>query len=151
MNKTLVLSATLDNLEALMAHGREAATACGMDPRAVQQVELALEEVLVNVITYAYADVDAGTGPSPAIELSCDCDKGRAVTISVADQGTAFNPLDRPDPDTSLPVEKRAVGGLGIFLVKQMMDSVAYRRSRGRNVLTMVKRCPGRSPEPPDI
>ncbi|MCP4452100.1 MAG: ATP-binding protein, partial [Planctomycetes bacterium] len=60
---------------------------------------------------------------------------------TVADQGPAFDPLDRPDPDTTLSVDDRAIGGLGIFLTKQMMDDVSYERRQGKNVLTLVKHC----------
>ncbi|MCP4023285.1 MAG: ATP-binding protein [Desulfobacteraceae bacterium] len=143
MNKTLVLSATLENLGTLMSHGRDAAVACGMDAKAIHQVELALEEVLVNVINYAYdqsQDQDQSTVLSKIgdIELDCSC-TSNTLTITVADQGPAFNPLDQPDPDTTLSVEERTVGGLGIFLTKQMMDTVTYENSRGKNILTLVK------------
>ncbi len=137
MNNTLVISATLENLEALMAHGRDAATACGMDTKTIARVELALEEVLVNVINYAYApDQDH---ISENIELDCSWDNNKSLTITVTDQGPAFDPLNRPDPDTTLSVDDRAIGGLGIFLTKEMMDDVSYERSRGKNILTLVK------------
>ncbi len=139
MDNTLVISATLENLEALMTHGRDAAAACGMDTKAIAQVELALEEVLVNVISYAYAPDQKH--PSDNIELDCNWDNNKTLTITVADQGPAFDPLDRPDPDTTLSVEERGIGGLGIFLTKQMMDSVSYERSQGKNILTLVKHC----------
>ncbi len=141
MNNTLVISATLENLETLMAHGRDAAAACGMDAKAIAQVELALEEVLVNVINYAYAQAkdQAQNHTSDNIELDCSWDDNNSLTITVADQGPAFNPLDRPDPDTTLSVDDRGIGGLGIFLTKQMMDDVSYERSQGKNILTLVK------------
>ncbi len=142
MDNTLVISATLENLEALMAHGRDAAAACGMDTKAIAQVELALEEVLVNVINYAYASDQGSNKASDTIELDCACDNN-ALTITVADQGPAFDPLDRPDPDTTLSVDDRGIGGLGIFLTKQMMDDVSYERSQDKNVLTLVKHCTG--------
>ncbi len=141
MNDTLVISAILENLEALMAHGRDAAAACGMDTKSIAQVELALEEVLANVINYAYASDQGRNKASDTIELNCSWDSS-ALTITVADQGTAFDPLDRPDPDTTLSVEERDIGGLGIFLAKQMMDSVSYQRSQGKNILTLVKNSP---------
>ncbi|MCG8633154.1 MAG: ATP-binding protein [Desulfobacterales bacterium] len=141
MNNPLVISATLENLEPLMAHGRDAAAACGMDTKTIAQVELALEEVLVNVINYAYGpDQDHASGD---IELDCSCDSGKSLILTVTDQGPAFDPLERPDPDTTLSVEERGIGGLGIFLAKQMMDSVSYRRSQGKNILTLVKNSAG--------
>lgn len=148
MDKTLTLPATLDNLESFMALGRDAAVSCGMDDAAVHQVELALEEVLVNVINYAYAsspDQTPEQDQTPAqetdqpVELCCTCENDHSLTITITDRGKAFDPLDKPDPDTSLSVEDRAIGGLGIFLAKHMMDKITYERRRDKNILTLVK------------
>ena len=139
MNKNIILPATLENLEPLMAHIRTSAMACGLDAKGLSQVELALEEVLVNVINYAYPQ---DQNPPGTIEVECSWDDQQILTIVVADQGAAFDPLNKPDPDTTLSIEERDIGGLGIYLTKKMMDQVTYDRSRGKNKLTMVKKNP---------
>ena len=62
------------------------------------------------------------------------------ASITLTDSGVPFDPLQKPDPDTSLPAEEREIGGLGIFLVKKTMDDVIYRREDGRNLLTIRKK-----------
>jgi len=137
LNKTLVLSATLENLESFLAHVRSFASECGVDINLLIPVELSLEEVLVNVISYAYPTEAPGT-----IEVTCSWDSQQHLTLQVKDCGAAFDPLAKPDPDTSLALEERSIGGLGIFLTKKMMDQVSYERSQDKNILTMVKQYP---------
>ncbi len=134
MNKTLVLSATLENLEFFLAHVRGSATAWGVDAELLYPVELSLEEVLVNVISYAYPKEEKGN-----IDVSCSWDSQQGLTIQVVDYGVAFDPLEKPDPDTNLSLDERGIGGLGIFLAKKMMDKVTYERNQGKNILTMTK------------
>jgi len=97
-------------------------------------VELSLEEVLVNVISYAYPNEEKGN-----IEVSCSWDSQQGLAIQIVDYGTVFDPLEKPDPDTGLSLDEREIGGLGIFLTKKMMDKVTYERSQGKNILTMIK------------
>lgn len=106
----------------------------GIPDAVVQQLDLALEEIVTNVISYAHTD-----GAKHVIHVSIDVD-GRQLTATVEDDGRAFNPLDVPAPDVSAPIEDRQVGGLGILLVRQLMDVVRYDRLDGRNRLTLVKR-----------
>ena len=103
------------------------------------QLNLVLEEAVVNVIQYAYPD-----GGEHTFTLDADMEAD-TVTFVLRDDGKPFNPLTQaPNVDISLSAEKRKIGGLGIFLVQQMMDEVDYKRtSKGENVLVMKKRsCP---------
>ena len=99
------------------------------------KIRLSVEEAVENVVRYAYEGgigwLEAGTS------LSHD---GLTLTIELRDAGVPFNPLDREDPDITLSAEEREVGGLGIFLCKQMMDSLNYRYEDGNNILTMTKK-----------
>ncbi|MBP3739667.1 MAG: ATP-binding protein [Bacteroidales bacterium] len=99
------------------------------------KIRLSVEEAVENVVRYAYQGgigwLEAGT------ELSND---GLELTIVLRDAGTPFNPLEREDPDVTAAAEDRDIGGLGIFLCKQMMDSIEYRYEEGCNILTMKKR-----------
>jgi anti-sigma regulatory factor (Ser/Thr protein kinase) len=99
-----------------------------------QAVDLALEEHLTNVLNYGYSD---SAGHEIRIRLSCE---GRALHVEVEDDGRAFNPLEAPPVDTSLPLEQRPIGGLGVHLMRQFMDALDYRREGGRNFLRMTKR-----------
>ena len=102
--------------------------------KVLQAADLALEEHVTNVLKYAYAD----TAPHQIrVRLSCD---ERTLHVEVEDDGRAFNPLDVPPVDTSVPLERRPVGGLGIHLMRQFMDALDYRREGGRNILRMTKR-----------
>lgn len=107
----------------------------GFPARIQMQVAVALDEILSNVIFYAYPE---GAGDF-AISLDFDTSKKEAI-LSISDSGVAFNPLERGNPDVTLPLEERQIGGLGIFLVKKLMDRVEYRRSDEKNILTIYKR-----------
>jgi len=97
------------------------------------KIRLCIEEVVENIVNYAYTH---GEGWIVAKTERV----GDMIVISLRDAGIPFDPLAKPDPDITLPAEAREIGGLGIFLCKQMMDSVRYEYSDGCNVFTMVKK-----------
>lgn len=97
------------------------------------QIKLALEEVVTNVILYAYPDKKE---QDIRIDISGE---NRILQFIITDSGIPFNPLEKEEPDLTLPPEERPIGGLGIFLVKQLMDEVNYSRSEGKNILTLIK------------
>ena len=103
-------------------------------PDVAFKVNLALDELVTNVINYGYDDED-----EHAIRLLVSWD-GETLRFVLEDDGKPFNPLDIPPPDLDTPIEDRQVGGLGIHFVRQVMDSVTYRRDGARNVLTMARR-----------
>ena len=105
----------------------------GLGADAVAELELVLEELLVNVISYAYAEEGEGR---IFVRARVDPD---AVSLEIRDSGAPFNPLECEAPDLDAPVEERPIGGLGIFLVTQMASRVDYERRDGSNVLTVVK------------
>ena len=96
----------------------------------VFQLNLALEEAVVNVMNYAYED-------SGLIDLSAKVVDSEIVFV-LEDSGKAFDPTKVDDPDITLSAEDRDIGGLGIFLVQQLMSGVTYSREDGKNVLTMI-------------
>lgn len=104
------------------------------------KIELSVEEAVENVVRYAYEGgigwLEAGT--------SLDHDS-LMLTIELRDAGVPFNPLEKDDPDVTLSANVREIGGLGIYLCKQMMDSISYRYEDGNNVLTMKKLVSGES------
>ena len=98
-----------------------------------QAIDLSLVEWVTNVISYAYPD---------ALEHWIDVrleSTDAGVRVQVVDDGREFNPLNHPPVDTNVPLERRTIGGLGIHMMRKLMDRVEYRREGARNVVTMFK------------
>ncbi len=99
------------------------------------QVALVLEELIVNIVNYGHDD-DASHEIEIALTSAAD-----ALTIEIADDGRAFNPLSESlEPNLEIGLEDRPVGGIGLHLVRAMVDDLHYRREHGRNHLTLIKR-----------
>ena len=99
------------------------------------QIDVAIDEVFCNIASYAYP---SGTGEA---QVRFEFDPAdRTVTLTFTDQGVPFNPLEKEDPDVSLPASERQIGGLGIFMVKKSMDNVQYTYLDGKNILTLTKK-----------
>jgi anti-sigma regulatory factor (Ser/Thr protein kinase) len=109
----------------------EAAEAAGLDAERVMHVQLAVEEAVVNVAQYAYE------GPPGEVLVRAQGTDQR-FTVELVDTGAPFDPLAGEEPDLQADLEERPIGGLGIFLIRQVMDEVHYRREEGRNILTLV-------------
>lgn len=101
---------------------------------AVFAANLAIEELVTNIIKYGYDDQE-----QHLIDLSLVLENG-VLSIEIRDDGHEFDPFDRPEPDTNLPVAEREIGGLGIHFVRKMLDSCAYDRRDGANIVTVTKR-----------
>ena len=132
-----IFEATDENLEAVndFIHAQIKPFSC--QSQTLFQIDLAVEEIFVNISHYAYSP-DKGT-----VQIECSAEKTAdalaKLTVSFTDSGKAFNPLAKPDPDITLSVEEREIGGLGIFLIKKYMDSVLYERKDNQNILTFTK------------
>lgn len=107
------------------------------DMKAMIQIDVAVEEMYVNIAHYAYG-VEGGGDAEIRVELDELYGK-RAVRITFIDSGIYYDPLAKEDPDITLGAEERPIGGLGIFMVKKSMDDVAYERRDERNYFTMKK------------
>ena len=105
----------------------------GCDMETTMRMNLAIEEAVVNVIDYAYP---SGTVGSIDINVTI---YDNHMEFVISDSGTPFDPTKKEDVDISLPVEERRIGGLGIHLVRQLMDKINYERKNGRNILTLIK------------
>ena len=99
------------------------------------KIRLSVEEVVENIVRYAYANGDG------FLEVYTEKDDAGMLTITLKDAGKPFDPLAKEDPDITLSAEEREIGGLGIFITKQMMDFVQYKYEDGCNILTMKKEC----------
>lgn len=104
-----------------------------LDQGLAMSLNLALEEAVTNVILYAYPE-----GSDGLVDIEAVMSKGRLKFI-ISDSGRAFDPTAAPEADVTLGVEDRPIGGLGIYLVRKIMDSVSYERAEGKNILTLIK------------
>ena len=99
-----------------------------------KQLMICCDEIFTNIASYAYLD---GNG---SVEITIEfVAETQSLRIIFSDSGTAFNPLEISEPDTSSALSERKIGGLGMFMVKKMMDSVEYCRQDGKNILTLTK------------
>lgn len=127
------LAAKLENLEPMLAFIKQGAKKLGFDATKLNRMHLASEEALVNVINYAYPDKYGN------IEITYEVKEDKRFVVEIIDWGIPFDPLSLPKPDVEAPIEKRKVGGLGIYLIRTIMDEVNYRRDQNRNILTLTK------------
>ena len=130
--QTLIVPALILKLDDVTSFVDRFLEECGCSMKAQRQIDLCVEEIFVNIANYAYPE---GTGDAEIRVSEAD----GTVSLTFIDAGVPYDPLRKEDPDVTLSAEERAVGGLGIFLVKKNMDSIAYRYEGGRNVLTMTK------------
>jgi anti-sigma regulatory factor (Ser/Thr protein kinase) len=107
-----------------------------LDTSLAHQLRLAVEEAVVNVMDYAYP-----AGTEGRIEVSMMSD-GQSIKIIIIDSGVPFDPTKKEKADTTLSAEDRQIGGLGIFLVRELMDVINYERTDGKNILTLIKKIP---------
>ena len=135
---SLRIATRLDELPRLDAAVEDFAQEQAWPPDLVFQVKLVLEELGVNIVNHGHED-DARH--EIEIEIASAAD---ALTIEIADDGRPFDPLtEAPEPDLESALEDRPIGGLGVHLVRTMMDEARYRREEGKNRLTLVKRREG--------
>ena len=130
--RSLRLRGELSELERLAAAVAEIGQ--GLPGETLRQVELAAEELVTNVIAH-----NAGAADPIEVELTVG---GGRFTLRVSDGGAPFDPLAHPDADVHAPIEERKVGGLGLMLVRRLMDEVQYERRDGRNVIRVAKGIP---------
>ena len=104
----------------------------GIDVKQQNNIRIAVEEIFVNIASYAFPNGEGDV----SVSVIADSDK---LSIEFCDSGIPYNPLDKADPDISMSADEREIGGLGIYMVKQMMDDVRYRYEDGKNILTIEK------------
>ena len=135
MEKTITVPAHCEQLDVVQGFVNEMLEGVECDPGAVIQLQIAVEEIFVNVANYAYKQ-EVGTA-----EVECHVEPGEGrITIRFKDQGVPFDPLAKEDVDVTRSAEEREIGGLGIYMVKEMMDGVDYVYEDGSNILTIHKK-----------
>jgi anti-sigma regulatory factor (Ser/Thr protein kinase) len=133
--KTVQYAAKFEYLDEIREFVGEIARAGGFSDKDVYNIQLATDEAASNIIEHAYENI-----PDGVLELSCGM-QGDAIKIILIDHGESFDPSEVPLPDLKADLSDRKIGGLGIFLMRKLMDEVHYEpRSDKSNVLTMIKR-----------
>lgn len=135
MKHEKTIQASLESIPEITGWVDQLLTKAGCTVKARRQIDVALDEILSNIARYAYPD---GEG-SMTVEIDLDEETG-LLCLTFRDEGVPFDPLAKEEPDVTLGVRERAVGGLGIFLVKKMMDKVSYRREGKENILSLYKK-----------
>ena len=131
---TKVFPATVDELNNVLLFMDEELEKAGCPLKTQTALDISMEELFVNVASYAYPE---GNGTAELEVISDDSE--RAVILRLSDTGLKFDPLQKQDPDVTLEAEDRRIGGLGIFMVKKMMDDFSYSYEDGKNILTIKK------------
>ena len=132
--KKITLPAKVENVDEAIDFVNEVLESHDCSMKLTMQIDIAVEELFVNIAHYAYTP---GEGDAT---LTCNVEGDPAyVTITFCDSGTPYNPLNKADPDITLAAEDRDIGGLGIFMVKKSMDDMTYEYVDGQNMLTIKK------------
>lgn len=135
MKRELTLPATVEHIETVTDFVNEYLDEIGCSMKVQMQIAVVIDEIFGNIAHYAYAPSEGEA------TVSVDFDeKSNAIVLSFSDSGVAYNPLAKDDPDVTLSAEERQIGGMGIFMVKKLMDNISYEYMDGRNVLTVYKK-----------
>ncbi len=132
--KELKIDAKVEKLNEVLAFMDAELEAVDCPMKTQIALDIAVEEIFVNIAHYAYGAEGAG-GAVLQFEISPE-----EAMITFIDEGTAYDPLAKEDPDITLSVEERPIGGLGIYMVKKSMDDVIYKRENDKNILTICKK-----------
>lgn len=133
MRKEISIKNQVAELDRVACFIEEIGEELSLDMELQMNLNLVMEEMVSNIIFYAYPE-----GVEATIELSAECD-GKELTFVLSDQGRAFDPTLKENFDMDVNPAERELGGMGIFIVKNIMNQVTYQRLEGRNLLTMKK------------
>lgn len=132
--KSITVEAKIENVDKVTEFVNEVLEEKECPLKVQMQLDVAIDEIFGNIAYYAYGK---GRG-NATIQIEME-DNPPKITLTFIDQGIPYNPLESKDPDITLDIEDREIGGLGIFLVKKTMDELSYEYADGQNILTMKK------------
>ena len=132
--KSITVEAKIENVDKVTEFVNEVLEEKDCPLKVQMQLDVAIDEIFWNIAYYAYGK---GSG-NATIQIEME-DNPPKITLTFIDQGIPYNPLENKDPDITLDIEDREIGGLGIFLVKKTMDELSYEYVDGQNILTMKK------------
>jgi anti-sigma regulatory factor (Ser/Thr protein kinase) len=130
---TLVISADLNEIEKVNTALEEAMRASAYSDDMIHELQLVVEEAIANTILHGYCDAPGDVAVGIRVTDG-------AVEVRIEDRATPFDPLTVPEPDRESNLDERGIGGLGIYLIRSLVDEAIYRYSDGKNILTLVKR-----------
>jgi serine/threonine-protein kinase RsbW len=133
MKETLIIKNRIDELPVLAVRIEELSEKWELPMALTMNINLVLEEAISNIIFYGFRDSEIH---KISVTLLLE---NKILTIIILDDGIPFDPTAKSKPDVTLPAEDRPIGGLGIFLISKLMDSVNYSRENNRNILTLIK------------
>ena len=139
--KELIVPASADELEKVQAFIGEQLDQYGCSMKDKMDIEIAVEELFVNIAYYAYKPEENGTA---SIRFDAS-EEPLQIVIQFLDHGVPYNPLQKKDPDITMDADERDIGGLGIFMAKKCMDGIEYSYKDGKNILTIMKKPGGDS------
>ena len=136
----LTIEANTDNLDKVLSFVDQRLEELDCSMKVQMQIDLAIEEVYVNVAQYAYQHLPPEERSKGMVSICVeDLEDPKRVEVTFTDEGIPFDPLAKADPDVTLNADSRPIGGLGIFMVKKSMDSVEYEYKEGKNILKFRK------------
>ena len=127
------LKSDLSELEPLCRHLNKFGQAAGLSEACITDVNVCLDELFTNIVSYGFED-----DLEHVVRITMDLDD-QVLTVSIEDDGVPFNPLDKKDPEVPDDLKDVNIGGLGIHIVRKLMDDICYQRKYGKNKLTMKK------------
>ena len=130
----ITVEARLENLDKVNDFVQNSILNHDCSKKAIMQLGVIVEEIFVNIVSYAYPE-NVGYAEIQT-ELQ---DNPLAINLTFIDSGIQYNPLENNDPDLGLSVEERDIGGLGIYLVKNMVEEISYKYENGKNILSLTK------------
>jgi len=133
MRKEIKLKNQVGELDIMAQFIEEIGEELGLEMELLMSLNLVMEEMVSNIIFYAYPEGTEGT-----IDIAVESD-GKELTFFLNDYGREFDPTKKADPDLNINPAERDIGGMGIFIVRNIMDSVTYQRLGGKNMLTLKK------------
>ncbi len=132
--KEITVAATIENILTVTDFVEAYLKSYACPPKAQTEINIAIDELFGNIAKYAYG----AEGGQATVRIE-KLENPTAVCITFIDNGMQYDPLSRPDPDTTLNLEDREIGGLGIYMVKKSMDAISYEYKNGKNILKITK------------
>jgi anti-sigma regulatory factor (Ser/Thr protein kinase) len=130
----IMVDATVENMDKVVSFVEEQLDAIDCPMKAKTQINIAIDELFSNISFYAY-NPEVGTA---TVRVDVE-NNPPAVVVTFIDQGKEYNPLEKDEPDITASAEDRPIGGLGVFMVKKMMDAIEYEYKNGQNILKIKK------------
>ena len=128
----MIIGSDIAEIPEVSAWLEEVMRGSGFTEEAILDTQLAVEEAITNVIVHGYKESGG------EVVITCHVNSDR-MEVEIADSASRFDPLSMPVPDLDGSIEERRIGGLGVFLIRQVMDGVSYRYENGKNILLMTK------------